>query len=158
MEYTIKSVDWRTTETDVGNQNKYREVKEINTVCNVGTNGDVLVWVYVCFPFFVWLIQQYFPIEPKQSKYFHEKWVSEVVYIISKRHLTCCCLLPAILSILYQATSSTFSHINRKTRMRKKKIMNFFSSNNNCKAFFGTNFQPMAPKIGNSKKDAKNVS
>lgn len=52
MEYTIKSVDWRTTETDVGNQNKYREVKEINTVCNVGTNGDVFVWVCVCFPYF----------------------------------------------------------------------------------------------------------
>lgn len=73
------------------------------------------------FLIFVWLIQQYFPIEPKQSKYFHEKWVREVVYIISKRHLTCCCLLPAILSILYQATSSTFSHINFKTRRRKKK-------------------------------------
>lgn len=110
------------------------------------------------FLIFVWLIHQYFPSEPKQSKYFHEKWVREVVYIISKRHLTRCCLLPAILSILYQATSSNSLTHKLQNSMAKKKIMKKFPSNNNCKAFFGTNFQPMAPKIGTSKKDAKNVS
>lgn len=38
------------------------------------------------------------------------------------------------------------------------KIHEKISSNNNCKALFRTNFERMAPKIGNSMKDAKNVS
>lgn len=126
-----------------------------------------LAWmcVWACFFPLLQLIQQYFPIgsnQPilqwtilcKRSRLHYFKNVIWHAAVYSRQSYR----LYENISPNHRLTHKTSKLREEREKKMEMKIHEKISSNNNCKALFRTNFERMAPKIGNSKKDVKNVS